>query len=93
MSEIINAGPTRGLEVREPGWPGHRPAKDGTEEFTDRHRHGSDRRDAEILALRHQLLVLQRQVPRQFFDDTDRSVLGVLAQVFDRDRLGQVFLS
>ena len=51
-----------------------------------------DRRDAEILALRHQLLVLQRQVPRPAFDDRDRAVLGVLSQVFDRDRLGQVFL-
>ncbi|MFN0029841.1 MAG: integrase, partial [Acidimicrobiales bacterium] len=51
-----------------------------------------DRRDAEILALRHQLLVLHRQVPRPAFDDRDRTVLGVLSQVFDRDRLGQVFL-
>ena len=51
-----------------------------------------DRRDAEILALRHQILVLQRQVPRPAFDDTDRTVLGVLSQVFDRDRLGHVFL-
>jgi hypothetical protein len=38
-----------------------------------------DRRDAEILALRHQLPVLQRQVPRPVFDDTDRTVLGVLS--------------
>ena len=51
-----------------------------------------DRRDAEILALRHQVLVLQRQVPRPTFDGTDRTVLGVLSQVFGRDRLGQVFL-
>ena len=51
-----------------------------------------DRRDAEILALRHQILVLQRQVPCPAFDDTDRTVLGVLSQVFDRDGLGQVFL-
>jgi putative transposase len=51
-----------------------------------------DRRDAEILALRHQLGVLQRQVPRPTFDDSDRAVLGVLSQVFGRDRLGQVFL-
>ncbi len=28
-----------------------------------------DRRDAEILALRHQLLVLQRQVPKPTFDE------------------------
>ena len=47
-----------------------------------------DRRDAEILALRDQVLVLQRQVRCPTFDDTDRTVLGVLSQVFDRDRLG-----
>ena len=52
-----------------------------------------DRRDAEILALRHQLLVLPRQVPRPSFDDTDRTVLGVLSQVFGSDRLAQVFLT
>ena len=51
-----------------------------------------DRRDAEILALRHQLLVLQRQVPKPTFDDTDRTVLGVLSQVFNREHLAQVFL-
>ena len=31
-------------------------------------------------------------MPRPTFDDTDRTVLGVLSQVFDRDRLAQVFL-
>ena len=51
-----------------------------------------DRGDAEILALRHQLLVLQRQVPRPTFDDTDRTVLGVLSQIFDREGLARVFL-
>ncbi|MGE0732659.1 MAG: hypothetical protein AB7O92_32470 [Acidimicrobiia bacterium] len=51
-----------------------------------------DRRDAEILALRHQLLVLQRQVPKAVFDDRDRAVLGVLSRVFDREQLARVFL-
>jgi putative transposase len=51
-----------------------------------------DRRDAEILALRHQVLVLQRQVARPVFTDRDRIVLGVLSQVLDRVRLGEVFL-
>lgn len=30
-----------------------------------------DRRDAEILALRHQLIVLQRQIERAQFTETD----------------------
>ncbi len=42
--------------------------------------------------MRHQLLVLQRQVPRPTFDDADRTVLGVLSQVFDREHLARVFL-
>ena len=36
--------------------------------------------------------MLQRQVPHPTFDDTDRTVLAVLSQVFDRDHLAQVFL-
>jgi cyclic 2,3-diphosphoglycerate synthetase len=36
-----------------------------------------DRRDAEILALRHQILVLQRQVPRPRFTEADRTILAV----------------
>jgi transposase len=51
-----------------------------------------DERDAEILALRHQLLVLQRQVARPAFTDTDRTILAVLSTVFDRARLRQVSL-
>jgi len=47
---------------------------------------------AEIVALRHQLLVLQRQVVRPAFTDTDRTILAVLSEVFDRKRLGEVFL-
>ena len=51
-----------------------------------------DERDAEILALRHQLLVLERQVPRPRFTETDRTILAMLSTVFDRVRLGQVLL-
>ena len=49
------------------------------------------RSDAEILALRHQILVLQRQVNRPRFD-TDRTMLAVLSTVLTRSRLGQVML-
>lgn len=51
-----------------------------------------DERDAEILTLRHQLLVLQRQVNRPHFTDTDRTILAMLASTFDRHRLADVFL-
>ena len=51
-----------------------------------------DDRDAEILALRHQVLVLQRQVPNPRFTETDRTILAALSTVFDRARLAQVFL-
>jgi transposase InsO family protein len=51
-----------------------------------------DRRDAEILALRHQVLVLRRQIGRPQFTETDRTILAVLSQAFDRSRLDRVFL-
>jgi transposase InsO family protein len=51
-----------------------------------------DRRDAEILALRHQILVLQRQVERPSFTPTDRTILAVLSRGFDRRRLVAVML-
>ena len=51
-----------------------------------------DQRDAEILALRHQVLVLQRQVARPQFTETDRTILAVLSAVFDRARLSRVLL-
>jgi hypothetical protein len=43
-----------------------------------------DTRDAEILALRHQVRVLRRQINRPQFTDTDRTILAVLGSVFDR---------
>lgn len=51
----------------------------------------SDERDAEILALRHQALVLQRQVNRVQFTDTDRPIFALFASVLDRRRLADVF--
>lgn len=48
-----------------------------------------DARDAEILALRHQIHVLQRQINRAQFTDTDRTILSLLATVFDRRRLAE----
>ena len=51
-----------------------------------------DRRDAQILALRHQLIVLQRQIDRAQSTEPDRTLLPMLAGVFDRRRLGEVFL-
>ena len=51
-----------------------------------------DKRDAEILALRHQVLVLPRQIDRPSFTPTDRTILAVLSRAFDRRRLGRVML-
>jgi putative transposase len=51
-----------------------------------------DARDAEILALRHQVLVLQRQIGRPQFTDTDRAILAVLASAMERARQRTAFL-
>jgi hypothetical protein len=53
----------------------------------------SDReKDVEILALRHQLLVLQRQVGKPAFTDTDRVVLAGLLCRLPRQKLRQLLL-
>ncbi len=51
-----------------------------------------DDRVAEILALRHQVRVLQRQVKQPRFTPTDRAVLAVLTKALDRKRLAEILL-
>jgi hypothetical protein len=48
-------------------------------------RSGRDK-DLEILVLRHQLLVLRRQIDRPALNETDRSLLGAIAAVLPRAR-------
>ncbi len=50
-----------------------------------------DERDAGILALGHQIFVLQRQVVRPKFTETDRTIRVILSRAFDRRRLAEVF--
>jgi hypothetical protein len=52
----------------------------------------STEKDLEILALRHQLLVLQRQVGKPRFEDTDRTVLAGLLQHLPVEKLWQLLL-
>lgn len=53
----------------------------------------SDRdKDLEIIALRHQLLVLQRQVGKPAFTDTDRVILAGLLHRLSREKLGRLLL-
>ena len=50
-----------------------------------------DDKDVEIAVLRHQLAIVQRQVPHPRYNGTDRVVLSTLARLLPRDRWG-VFL-
>ncbi|ASQ93344.1 integrase core domain-containing protein [Streptomyces sp. 11-1-2] len=53
----------------------------------------SDRdKDIEILVLRHQLLVLQRQVGKAAFTDSDRAILAGLLHHLPKDRLRHLLL-
>lgn len=53
----------------------------------------SDRnKDLEILALRRQLLVLQRQVGKPAFTDTDRVILAGLLHHLPREKLRRLVL-
>jgi hypothetical protein len=49
-------------------------------------------KDLEILALRHQLLVLQRQVGKPAFTDTDRVILAGLLHHLPREKLRRLLL-
>jgi putative transposase len=51
-----------------------------------------DASDAEILALRHQLLVLQRQINRPQITNTDRTILALLGSAMTRSRRSKAFL-
>jgi hypothetical protein len=42
-------------------------------------------KDAELLVLRHQLVVLPRRIPRPCFESSDRAILAAFARVLDRD--------
>ncbi|MFE5587144.1 integrase core domain-containing protein [Kitasatospora sp. NPDC056531] len=53
---------------------------------------GSREKDIEILALRHQLLVLQRQVGKPRFTDTDRAVLAGLLHHVPMGKLRHLLL-
>jgi putative transposase len=46
----------------------------------------ADAKDVEIAVLRHQLLVLRRQVARPRYAPADRMVLAALAKLLPRDR-------
>src|SRR5947209_17590659 len=46
----------------------------------------SDAKDVEIAVLRHQLMVLRRQVARPRYTPQDRLVLAVLARLLPRER-------
>jgi hypothetical protein len=45
-----------------------------------------DAKDVEIAVLRHQLLMLRRQVARPRYAPADRMVLAALARLLPRDR-------
>ncbi len=51
-----------------------------------------DARDAEILALRHQVLVLQRQIGSPRFTEIDRTILAVVHAAMDQARRRTAFL-
>jgi hypothetical protein len=55
-----------------------------------RARPGPDDKDIEIAVLRHQLMVLRRQVARPRYTSADRLVLATLAKLLPRKQWGGV---
>jgi putative transposase len=51
--------------------------------------HGDAAKDLEILVLRHQLIVLRRQVPRPRLEPADRALLAAISRVMP-SRAGRV---
>jgi hypothetical protein len=47
----------------------------------------TDAKDIEIAVLRHQLMVLRRQVARPRYTPVDRIILATLAKLLPRDRV------
>ncbi len=62
-------------------------------EFVGVHRMHTVAKDAEILVLRHQLAVLQRQVARPRFTWSDRAVIAALAKLTSRERWAAFLVS
>ena len=48
--------------------------------------HSDDAKEIELLALRHEVAMLRRQVKRQSFDPADRALLAVLSGFLPRSR-------
>ncbi|MEU5057434.1 MULTISPECIES: hypothetical protein [unclassified Streptomyces] len=54
---------------------------------------GSAAKDIELLVLRHQLAVLQRQIGRPKLEPRDRVLLAALSRLLPRDRWGSFFIT
>ncbi|WP_443732275.1 hypothetical protein [Streptomyces endocoffeicus] len=84
------AGRTTG--PRQPQWDAISASASSRPVRVDLHQHCDREKDVEILVLRHQLPVLQRQVGKPTFTDTDRAILAGLLYHLPKDRLRHLLL-